>query len=248
MLLIMDYWVNGSLPNDDEELARIAGLSNEEWAKNRASLARMFLPEWKHKRIEEELAEAQKRSDAGRNAANKRWQSKGNADAMPPHFEPTCGTDAEPIPSQSQSQIDRDRDRERTGASAEIRTDFEEFYAAFPKHENRKGAGVRYETSRRAGVDHSRIMAGLVRWKARWVAEQTERQFIPAPDVWLNKAKYDDDFEPRAGPSASGPVVPLFKSEGRQNGTSKSPTDFLREVIRQRADDAERRDQELFGG
>jgi hypothetical protein len=81
--------------------------------------------------------------------------------------------------------------------------DFAKFYGDYPKHENRKDAEKRYAAARKSGVSHDRIMAGLSRWREKWDADRTERQFIPAPDVWLNKGKFDDFPEPnaRAGPS-----------------------------------------------
>jgi uncharacterized protein YdaU (DUF1376 family) len=96
MLLIMDYWRNGSLPNDDKKLARIVRLSDQDWAAIKENIAELFLPDWKHKRIERELARSLKKSEEAKAAAEKRWQSKGNAvehaNAMPTHSE--CNADA----------------------------------------------------------------------------------------------------------------------------------------------------------
>jgi uncharacterized protein YdaU (DUF1376 family) len=53
--LIMYYWDNGYLPNDDLKLARIAKLTPRQYAKLRPSLNAFFQPDWRHKRIDEEL-------------------------------------------------------------------------------------------------------------------------------------------------------------------------------------------------
>jgi hypothetical protein len=42
LLLIMDYWQNGSIPDDDGALARIAGLTPKEWAKVKPAVLRLF--------------------------------------------------------------------------------------------------------------------------------------------------------------------------------------------------------------
>jgi uncharacterized protein YdaU (DUF1376 family) len=55
MLLILHYWARGDLPDDDQQLANITGLSMEEWLANRAVINRFFFDGWKHKRIEHEL-------------------------------------------------------------------------------------------------------------------------------------------------------------------------------------------------
>jgi len=63
LLLIMDYWANGPLPDDDFALAQVTRLHPAAWKKNRASIARMFVVVdgvWRHKRIDEELDEARR--------------------------------------------------------------------------------------------------------------------------------------------------------------------------------------------
>lgn len=75
--LIMDYWQNDGLPNDERQLARIARLTDREWKKVKPTLQAFFYDGWKHQRIDEEIAETAKiaESNAGkaRDAANKRW-------------------------------------------------------------------------------------------------------------------------------------------------------------------------------
>lgn len=61
LLLIMDYWTNGPLPDDDAALAQVTRLQPSAWKKNRPALVRMFQVidgEWHHKRIDEEIENA----------------------------------------------------------------------------------------------------------------------------------------------------------------------------------------------
>lgn len=77
LLLILHYWQHGGLPSDEDELAAIARLTLPEWEKARKRLAKFFLQDWKHKRIDAELEKAQqtisKRKASGKAGANARY-------------------------------------------------------------------------------------------------------------------------------------------------------------------------------
>lgn len=83
MLLLMDSWSSGALPDDDAVLARVAGLDAESWARARQALAGYFEiadGKWVHARIERERehaqAYAQASSSRGKKAATARWSKK----------------------------------------------------------------------------------------------------------------------------------------------------------------------------
>lgn len=99
LLLIMHYWANGCLPSEDKRLARIARLSESEWHEAKPTIAEFFTADWKHKRVDEELAHATEVSNKRRAAADQR-HSKSNANAPAnaeqKHTQP---------PPQSQSEI-----------------------------------------------------------------------------------------------------------------------------------------------
>lgn len=90
MLLIAHYWHTGSLPDDDERLARITLCQSQcEWHALRNALEPFFEDGWKHKRIDAELAKAEeaykKRALASEKAHAARWgkNANGNANRMP---------------------------------------------------------------------------------------------------------------------------------------------------------------------
>jgi uncharacterized protein YdaU (DUF1376 family) len=90
LLLLFHHWSTGSLPNDDEQLARIARQSKAEWARLRPVIAKFFEEGWRHGRVEEDLEKAhasyQKRATAGEKggkAKAKLKQSSSNATADP---------------------------------------------------------------------------------------------------------------------------------------------------------------------
>lgn len=80
MLLIMTYWRDGGLPDDERLIARIARMSKEEWAESRDVLASFFKDGWRHSRIDEELAKADEIIEKRRSAALGR-HAKSKADA-----------------------------------------------------------------------------------------------------------------------------------------------------------------------
>jgi uncharacterized protein YdaU (DUF1376 family) len=93
LLLIMHYWQSGGLPSDDKKLSRIARLLPREWADIRDTIADLFDSEWRHGRIEDEMAKAEekmaKRSAAGKAGASARYSKRsgkrkanGRADAV----------------------------------------------------------------------------------------------------------------------------------------------------------------------
>jgi uncharacterized protein YdaU (DUF1376 family) len=86
--LIMHYWRNGGLPDDDERLARIVGLDAMRWQCVRIAMLSLFRANWRHKRIDEELAKAAVKSAKATLSANNRWKDKvnpNNANALRAH-------------------------------------------------------------------------------------------------------------------------------------------------------------------
>lgn len=91
LLLIMHYWQTGGLPDDDEQLARIACCAQVEWKRLRPVIVKFFADGWKHSRIEQELAKAAeiscKRSGAAQEMHRKR-AANAHANAEQVHTQP----------------------------------------------------------------------------------------------------------------------------------------------------------------
>jgi uncharacterized protein YdaU (DUF1376 family) len=73
LMLVMNYWQRGKpLPADDKKLARIARMTDAEWADARGTLAEFFVEDdghWTHKRVEEELAISAEKTSKAKTAA-----------------------------------------------------------------------------------------------------------------------------------------------------------------------------------
>lgn len=84
LLLIMDYWMNGPLPDDDATLSSVTKMSRDAWSNARPLLAKYFDISggvWKQKRIEKELKKASEKRQKARAKAEKaaaaRWGNSG---------------------------------------------------------------------------------------------------------------------------------------------------------------------------
>ena len=90
MLLIMDYWMNGPLPDNDRTLAQICRMSFESWS-NASSILRAFFEAKRgrlhHRRIDSEkesaIIKASKRTDKAHAAALARWGREKGASSAP---------------------------------------------------------------------------------------------------------------------------------------------------------------------
>lgn len=91
LLLLMDYWKSGKLPDNDQVLAQICKLNPDAWSNAKAMLITYFSIEegfWVHKRVEKEICDARinqsKKHDRAVKAAEARWKNaNSNANAMP---------------------------------------------------------------------------------------------------------------------------------------------------------------------
>lgn len=92
LMLIKHYWCVGkALPNDDNELWRIACCdSKKEWMKLRPKIIRLFVQDGgflRHKRVDREILAAAShvtaKAEAGKKGAFRRWQKDGTSMRVP---------------------------------------------------------------------------------------------------------------------------------------------------------------------
>jgi uncharacterized protein YdaU (DUF1376 family) len=59
LLLIMEYWTKGRLPESETDLRRITSLTRGQWQRHKPVLGALFQqPGWRHPRIDAELKKA----------------------------------------------------------------------------------------------------------------------------------------------------------------------------------------------
>lgn len=86
LLLIMEYWSTGPLPDDDAELSSITCLGARGWKTARPKLARFFQISdgmWRHKRIENEIEKWTARKAAAIDRARKGGIAKAASSRKP---------------------------------------------------------------------------------------------------------------------------------------------------------------------
>jgi uncharacterized protein YdaU (DUF1376 family) len=97
LLLLMHYWRNGPLPDDDRALAGIARVDRKTWISDTGPIVRQFFTArdglLNQKRVDLERAQAVSISDKRRNAAMIRHHGKSADDA--PSEQSVCGGDAD---------------------------------------------------------------------------------------------------------------------------------------------------------
>lgn len=78
-----------------------------------------------------------------------------------------------------------------------------EFYDAYPKHVDPIDAKKKFAIRVKAGANPQHIVEAAKRFAEAHRRAGTDKKFIPAPAVWLNKGGYDSEDLPRAPPSRS---------------------------------------------
>lgn len=96
----------------------------------------------------------------------------------------------------------------------------ERFYSVYPKHVDPRDAEKRFCALVAGGEDPERIIGAAERYAEAQRQAGTEKRFIPAPAVWLNKGGYlSEDLperrapQPRAGPHERGGLARMFMRE-----------------------------------
>jgi uncharacterized protein YdaU (DUF1376 family) len=93
LLLIMHYWTKGRLPLSEESIQRITRMTNRQWKKSRDVLKSFFVADWRHHRVEKEIAQAIEKSRVNSaNATKSHVHRKRFVAASVPELPPTLHT------------------------------------------------------------------------------------------------------------------------------------------------------------
>jgi uncharacterized protein YdaU (DUF1376 family) len=196
ILLIMEYWLHGEVPTDDKALARVAQLTDREWAKVRPTLSRFFTDEWRHGRIDAELEKAEAKTKLRQEAGSRGGFAKAKGKQKPSKSPSNASASA---PSNALASSSEDTSELR---SSERGRAFESFISIYPRLTNQDAARQRLDERLDAGVPFEDILDGVRRY-ARQVSD-TEERFIKNPDIWLEKGCWKDGVSPVVKTVAEG--------------------------------------------
>ncbi|QJS27449.1 YdaU family protein [Rhizobium ruizarguesonis] len=130
LLLIMHYWQNGRLPENERVIARIAKLTPEQWEESRDMLAMLFGPGWTHKRIDAELSKADDIIEKRRAAAESRYSKGKNqpSDANAVHVQSKSSDTGVPPTTSDLSSLRSDQTEKETRE----RDQFSDWFNSWP--------------------------------------------------------------------------------------------------------------------
>jgi uncharacterized protein YdaU (DUF1376 family) len=177
LLLIMHYWRQQGLPTDDLALARIARLTLAEWKRARPAIEPLFLNDWKHKRIEFELTEAARISQAGRKGGLASAAKRATTVERPlndhTNDPSTTGQALQPQPQLQEEERSSLRSEARKRATR-LASDW------VPSTED-------FEFAHGKGLQHSRIRTEAEKFRNYWTAKSgKDATKIDWPATWRN--------------------------------------------------------------
>lgn len=202
LLLIMHYWRNGPLPDDDRMLAAIARTERKEWMSGVGSVVRQFFSledsRLHHKRIDSELARAMQNSSKRRDAANARWQQarcKTDANASDVQSERNDPRAQSPSPSPEEKKETDLRSVPKENRSANG--------ARLPEDWNPDAEGAQF--ARDLGLDPARTFDRFRDyWRGQPGAKGRKLDWIATWRNWCRKEADDRGVLPLAPPPQSG--------------------------------------------
>lgn len=198
LLLIMDYWMNGPLPDDDDLLASITKMTPDAWSIARAKLEKYFSIAggcWKQKRIEEELAAATEKKRKAREKAKKaaaaRW------DDAPSNATSNASGELEDCPSPSPSPSKSIKDKDLVppkGGTEDYPPEFEEVWKQYPKRAGgnpKKATFKKWQARLKEGVDAQTMLDGVKRYAAYCKAEKkTGTQYVMQGETFFGPSEH----------------------------------------------------------
>jgi uncharacterized protein YdaU (DUF1376 family) len=208
LLLLIDYWRNGPLPDDDAVLAQITRMSPDAWSNARSTLQAFFKQSgsrWVHGRVEAEIAKAKRNGEVNstraKAAARARWGAESNTESNAPSIAPSkpeamLEDMLEECPSPSPSQV------LKTNTSADA--DFDKFWTMWPSSARKIAKAKCAEIWKKRGLSKiaGQIIAHVSVMKT---SDQWAKGFEPAPMTYLNQRRWEDEIsEMTPKPAASG--------------------------------------------
>ena len=230
LMLVMNYWQRGKpLPADDRKLARIARMSDAEWADSRDTLAEFFVEAdgvWSHKRVEAEIAVAEEKTVKAKKAARASAEARqANAQQMLSERstdaellgEVRLGKEEQPLPETNHSTPNvRSIGKPMRPARDELQ---EKFWKAYPSRgdaANPKAPALeKFARAVKGGADPEEIIAAAARYaEVERRAGRAGTDKVAQAVTWLNQRRWGD--YPAAAPASESQSSLVFVAIGSE--------------------------------
>jgi uncharacterized protein YdaU (DUF1376 family) len=221
LLLILDYWRNGPLPDDDFMLARVCRMSPDAWSMLGASVRNFFVKNkdglLHHKRIDAEISKAQLNREEcvakAKRAAEARWgknapsNASSNAPSIPQAMLEQCPSPSPSPVLKTNTQtnpegfsLSRHSKTKQTDKTTE--DEVERVRLAYPL--KKAPAAARKAIAKAIGrlraqgeIDPASLLVGrIATWKAQRERDGAVGKFVshcPYPATWFNGECYAED-------------------------------------------------------
>lgn len=199
--LLMITWRNNGkpLPDDDQRMARMLGVTSARWRDRLRPVLTPFFDlsdgTWRQKRLEKEWAFVAKNSKVQREKARKRWSAtslenndSADAAASTGHKPSTCPhTHTHTHTSSLRSDDPLKPPRERGN------DEFERWWQQVPR-KVAKGRAERAYRNARKSADADALLSGIMRYAAE--CQGRDANFVAHPASWLSGKRWLDDPAP----------------------------------------------------
>ncbi len=208
LLLILHYWTRRGLPSDEESIRRITRLSPRQWTQSRDILRDLFSDDWRHKRVDAELAQVIEKSKT--NSANAKLRHKvrkpsADVSQVPSHTHTHTHTEEESlfsnenrVPGSDPIPVDQKPEKLKSlQPVSDWPSDYrDQFWGSFPRKTEKKAAMAKLEAVKKSGlIPWARFIAGVYRYRDH--SAGTEERYIKHPTTWLNRGCWDDEHPER---------------------------------------------------
>ena len=182
-LLIWHYWRHGGLPTDEQQLRAITKLTQAEWRRHRHTLAAFFV-DWRHKRIDAEIAKANDKHERRQNAGKRGGIATANAKQ--------CSSNAQASSSQPQPQSEREGKVEARKRATRLQKDW------WPSQGN-----IQYALAKHLSLD--RVSVEAEKFRNYWTAKSqnaTKLDWDATWENWILKAMETGNGYAKPGPKS----------------------------------------------
>ncbi len=233
--LLMAQWVNGSIPDDIEKIARIGGCNDgRKW---RSNVARMW-SQIGHKFIkksdgnlvnirlektrEEQNAYIEIQREKGKKRASEMWKDHIAVakNRLQPEVQP------EDSSSSSTSLKEKEKINKKEKVSPSYTNDFLTFWSEYPKKVGKDAAWKSWKARNGTRPPIADLVTAIRKQTQSDQWNRDNGQYIPNPSTWLNQGRWSDDIKSLSGGNGNGRNY-TGKRYGRSEAVPEASLDAL---------------------